>query len=148
MKANAVIRTYIGQSVLLTLVAGAVGGYLYATYSPEASLAGYLTIPLFFFVMGTVAMGVTEWSRQRRPRQMPQIYLLTRGAKMVLAVVMLAIYCFCRTSEARGYLIAFIAFYLLFLVYESWFFSTYERNRKKQKAQSAPAAPVAPTGEQ
>ena len=131
MSISVVIRTYLWQSVLLTLAAGGVGGYLYSIYFPEASLGGFLSIPLFFLLAGVVAMTVTELCRQRKPRQLPLVYLLTRGVKMVLAVVMLAIYCFSRPEEARGYLIAFIAFYLLYLIYESWFFSAYERGRKK-----------------
>ena len=43
------------------------------------------------------------------------------------------IYCLAVREEAKAFLLSFISFYLLYLIYESWFFFSFEVNLKRKK---------------
>ena len=42
-------------------------------------------------------------------------------------------YCVAVRQEAKLFLLTFIANYLIYLIYDSWFFFTFEANRKLKK---------------
>ena len=43
------------------------------------------------------------------------------------------IYCLAVREEAKAFLLTFISFYLLYLIYETWFFFSFEVNLKRKK---------------
>lgn len=43
------------------------------------------------------------------------------------------VYCVAVREEAKEFLLTFIANYLIYLTYDSWFFFTFEMNRKLKK---------------
>ena len=43
------------------------------------------------------------------------------------------IYCLAVREEARAFLLTFILFYLIYLVFETWFFFSFELNQKRKK---------------
>ena len=51
----------------------------------------------------------------------------------VLALILLLIYCLAVREEAKAFLLTFISFYLLYLIYETWFFFSFEVNLKRKK---------------
>lgn len=109
-------RNYLLHTALLTVLIGIVGGWAYFSINPHHYFGGYPLIPLFFFVFGVFMINMTESCRHRMPGRMLQIYLLMRVMR-----------------EARAFLLTFIANYLIYLIYDSWFFFTFEANRKLKK---------------
>ena len=65
---------------------------------------------------------------------MLQIYLLLKVMRMLFAIIVMAIYCVAVREEIRAFLLTFIANYLIYLIYDSWFFFTFEMNRKAKKS--------------
>ena len=53
--------------------------------------------------------------------------------KMILSLILLLIYCLAVREEAKAFLLTFISFYLLYLIYETWFFFSFEVNLKRKK---------------
>lgn len=48
-------------------------------------------------------------------------------------MIVMLVYCVAVREEARAFLLTFIANYLIYLIYDSWFFFTFEANRKLKK---------------
>lgn len=48
-------------------------------------------------------------------------------------MIVMLVYCVAVREEAMTFLLTFIANYLIYLIYDSWFFFTFEVNRKLKK---------------
>lgn len=126
-------RNYLLQLSLLALLVGAAGGWAYFSAFPEHYFGGYPLIPLFFFLLGVFTISMTEMCRQRMPQKMLQVYLLVRVVRMLLAIMVMLVYGVAVRHEAKAFLLTFIANYLIYLIYDSWFFFALERDQKKDK---------------
>ena len=67
------------------------------------------------------------------PGRMLQIYLLMRVMRMLASTIVMLVYCVAVREEAKEFLLTFIVNYLIYLIYDSWFFFTLEANRKLKK---------------
>lgn len=126
-------RNYLFQTTLLTILVGGIGGWAYYSVNPHHYFSGYPLIPLFFYVFGVFMINMTETCRHRMPGRMLQIYLLMRVMRMLASIIVMLIYCVIVRQESRGFLLTFIVNYLIYLIYDSWFFFTFEANRKMKK---------------
>ena len=126
-------RNYLFQTTLLTILVGGIGGWAYYSVNPHHYFGGYPLIPLFFYVFGIFMINMTETCRHRMPGRMLQIYLLMRVMRMLASIIVMLIYCVIVRQESRGFLLTFIVNYLIYLIYDSWFFFTFEANRKMKK---------------
>ena len=71
--------------------------------------------------------------RQHAPQKLSLLYLAMKMIKMILSLILLLIYCLAVREEAKAFLLTFISFYLLYLIYETWFFFSFEVNLKRKK---------------
>lgn len=126
-------RNYLFFSALLTILVGGVGGWAYFEAFPHHYFGGYPLIPIFFFVFGVFMVNMTENCRQRMPRRMLQIYMLMRVMRMLASFILMVVYCVAVREEAKEFLLTFIANYLIYLIFDSWFYFTFEANRKLKK---------------
>ena len=78
-------------------------------------------------------INMIESCRYRMPGRMLQIYLLMRVMRMLASIIVMLVYCVAVREEAKEFLLTFIANYLIYLTYDSWFFFTFEMNRKLKK---------------
>ena len=115
-------RNYLWQVALLTVLVGGIGGWVYYSVFPHHYFGGYPLIPAFFLVFGVFM-----------PGRMLQIYLLMRVMRMLASIIVMLVYCVAVREEAKEFLLTFIANYLIYLTYDSWFFFTFEMNRKLKK---------------
>lgn len=67
------------------------------------------------------------------PKHMLQIYLLMRVMRMLISMIVMVVYCVAVREEAKEFLLTFIANYLIYLIYDSWFYFTFEAGRKFKK---------------
>ena len=126
-------RNYLLQTTLLTVLVGGIGGWAYYSVNPHHYFGGYPLIPLFFYIFGIFMISMTENCRHHIPGRMLQIYLLMRVMRMLVSMIVMLIYCVIVREESKGFLLTFIANYLIYLIYDSWFFFTFEANRKMKK---------------
>lgn len=126
-------RNYLLQTTLLTVLVGGIGGWAYYSVNPHHYFGGYPLIPLFFYIFGIFMISMTENCRNHIPGRMLQIYLLMRVMRMLASIIVMLIYCIIVREESKGFLLTFIANYLIYLIYDSWFFFTFEANRKMKK---------------
>lgn len=126
-------RNYLLFTALLTILVGGLGGWAYYSAFPHHYFSGYPLIPLFFYVFGVFMVSMTETCRQRMPRRMLQIYMLMRVMRMLASFIVMVVYCVAVREEAKEFLLTFIANYLIYLIYDSWFYFTFEANRKLKR---------------
>ena len=126
-------RNYLWQVALLTVLVGGIGGWVYYSVFPHHYFGGYPLIPAFFLVFGVFMINMVESCRYRMPGRMLQIYLLMRVMRMLASIIVMLVYCVAVREEAKEFLLTFIANYLIYLTYDSWFFFTFEMNRKLKK---------------
>ncbi len=126
-------RNYLWQITLLTFLLGGVGGCIYFYNFPHHYFGGYPLIPLFFFVFGIFEINMVEVCRKHSPQRLLQIYMLMRVMRMLFSILLMAVYCIVVREEAKAFLLTFVGNYLVYLIYDSWFFFTFEKNRKMKK---------------
>ena len=123
-------RNYLSLLALFTLLVGVAGGLVYFHFFPHHYFGGYPLIPAFFFVLGVCTIQMTEMCRRHAPARMMWMYLVVRLLRMLAAFMMMLGYCLVVRHEIRAFLMAFIANYLIYLTFDSWFYFTFEINRK------------------
>lgn len=126
-------RNYLIQTAILTFLVGIVGGWIYFNANPHHYFNGYPLIPSYFFLFGWLIINIVEWSRKKMPGKLLQIYMLIRVMRMLASFILIVLYCVIAREEAQAFLLTFIANYLIYLTYDSWFFYTFEVNKKSQK---------------
>lgn len=126
-------RNYLLQSLLLTLLLGGIGGVFYYSINPEHYFGGYPIIPLFFWTGGVFTIQMVEMCRRHSPKHLLQIYLLIRMLRMLLAIIVMGVYCVAVRQEVRAFVMTFIINYFIYLIHDSWFFFQFEMNRKSKK---------------
>lgn len=129
-----IIRKYIFYTAILTMLVGGAGGAAYYWALPHLYFDGYPFIALFFFLFGALTINITEaCRRQFSPGRMVLVYLLARIAKMLVSIVAIAVYCMMARDEMKEILFTFIVNYLIYLVYDSWFYYVFEAKQEAEK---------------
>ena len=113
-------RLFITWHTLLMLVAGWTIGPAIATWWPEHYF-GWFTISMF------------EACRRFAPKKIQLVYLGTKAIKMFFSLIVLLIYSVKVDEKKVEFFLVFFGFYILTLVFESWFFYRYEHGNKKVK---------------
>lgn len=127
-------RKYIFYTAILTILVGGAGAVAYHWALPRLYFGGYPLIALFFFIFGVLTIYITEGCRRQfPPGRMVLIYLLARIAKMLVSVIAVAVYCIMARHEMKEILFAFIVNYLVYLIYDSWFYYTFEAKQETEK---------------
>ena len=123
-------RNFLYQITLLTLIAGWVGAGILHYLLPGHYFGGYPFIPVYFFLFGLFEISMFDACRKHAPQKMLLLYM---AMKMLLSVILLVVYCFAVREEAKLFLLTFILYYIVYLIYETWFFFTYEVGKKQKK---------------
>ena len=130
---NVEIRKYLIGTGLLTLLTGGIGMWIFHTIRPSLFLSDYIWMPVYFFVFGALQMaGVTSRGRVDNMKRLVQAYLLARIAKLFVSVLAIVIFCLAVRTEVTVVVAAFVINYLIYLMYDSWFFSRLGKSRKKE----------------
>ena len=126
---------YLTQTGMGILLAGGLGGWAYFTYFPHHYFSAYPVIPAYFLLLAVLTSGIVDWGRKNLKKNLLQVYLLVRVVRMVLSFAAMILTGVIVREEAKSILLTFIAYYLIYLIYDSWFFYTYEGNKKRQKTE-------------
>ena len=130
---NVEIRKYLIGIGLLTLLTGGIGMWIFHTIRPSLFLSDYIWMPVYFFVFDALLMaGVTSRGRVDNMKRLVQAYLLARIAKLFVSVLAIVIFCLAVRTEVTVVVAAFVINYLIYLMYDSWFFSRLGKSRKKE----------------
>lgn len=123
-------KLFITWYTLLMLVAGWTIGPAIATWLTEHYFEWYPFIPVFFYIFGWFTISMFEACHRYAPQKMQLVYLSTKGIKMFFSLIILLIYAVKVEEKKVEFFLTFFAFYIISLVFESWFFFRYEREHK------------------
>lgn len=126
-------RKFIVFSTLFTIVCGIMGAVILHWAIPGHYFGGYPFIPIYFYVFSLFSIYMFDACRKHAPQKMLLLYLAIKMIKMILSLILLLIYCVAVQEEAKVFLLTFISYYLLYLIYETWFFFIFEVNLKRKK---------------
>ena len=71
---------------------------------------------------GFFEISMFDACRKHAPQKMLLLYMAMKVMKMLLSVILLVVYCFAVREEAKLFLLTFILYYIVYLIYETWFF--------------------------
>ena len=103
---------------------------LYITWFTVLMLVAgwYPFIPVCFYLVGWFTIYMFEACRRYAPQKMQLVYLGTKAIKMLFSLMLLLIYALKIEEKKVEFFLTFFGFYLITLVFDSWFFFRYERN--------------------
>ena len=126
-------KLFITWYTLLMLVTGWTIGPAIALWIPEHYFEWYPFIPVFFYIFGWFTIYMFEACRRYAPKKIQLVYLGTKSIKMLFSLMVLLIYAIKVEVKKVEFFLTFFVFYIISLVFESWFFFRYEREQKGNK---------------
>jgi len=126
-------KLFITWYTLLMLVTGWTIGPAIALWIPEHYFEWYPFIPVFFYIFGWFTIYMFEACRRYAPKKIQLVYLGTKSIKMLFSLMVLLIYAIKVEEKRVEFFLTFFVFYIISLVFESWFFFRFEREQKGNK---------------
>jgi uncharacterized membrane protein YqjE len=83
--------------------------------------------------MGLFGVWVYNWSLQNAPAKTAFIYLAVRVITIIVSVLGALIYCIFDRKEAVVFLLTFAIIYVMYLIFETWFYYTFEFSQKHKR---------------
>lgn len=126
-------KLFITWYTLLMLMTGWTIGPAIALWIPEHYFEWYPFIPVFFYIFGWFTIYMFEACRRYAPKKIQLVYIGTKSIKMLFSLMILLIYAIKIEEKKVEFFLTFFVFYIISLVFESWFFFRYEREQKENK---------------
>ncbi|WP_321331212.1 hypothetical protein [uncultured Bacteroides sp.] len=118
---------------LVTILTSLVFAFVFLFLLPEHYFDWCPFIPAYFVTLGVISIYVFDITRRRAPKILIQVYLTVKTVKFLLSIVVLLIYGMVVKIDIVEFLLTFMVFYLIYLIFETWFFFLYELNRKRKR---------------
>ncbi|NDV82700.1 hypothetical protein [Bacteroides sp. 51] len=132
MKKSIQKRNYLIILTALTLVAG-IGGALILQYAlPQYYFSSYPFIPIYFYVFGFIFIYLFERVRRNIQNKTLLLYASLRMMKLMVSIIILVIAGYVVPDQIKEFLFTFIAFYLIYLIFETLFFFNFETKESKR----------------
>ena len=124
-------RKFILLLTLFVVVIGFGSWLVLIHFFPQLAFFDYLLIPLFFFIVGVVSIYILTGLKIDKPNKLLNTFMLIRGIKMFLALVLTTIYWLVDRAEIKSFAIMMVVFYLCYLFLETYIYIKLETwNRK------------------
>ena len=109
---------YISLMTAAIVVVAVVMEFVLDRFFPSVTSAGYLFVPLFYWLFYTVS--AIFLFRKENPVQLLKVYMVTKGVKLLLTLFVLLVVSFTMRSEGLAIIVNFIAYSTLLLLPESY----------------------------
>ena len=109
---------YISLMTAAIVVVAVVMEFVLDRFFPSVTSAGYLFVPLFYWLFYTVSAIFLFW--KENPVQLLKVYMVTKGVKLLLTLFVLLVVSFTMRSEGLAIIVNFIAYSTLLLLPESY----------------------------
>lgn len=109
---------YISLMTAAIVAVAVVMEFVLDRFFPSVTSAGYLFVPLFYWLFYTVS--AIFLFRKENPVQLLKVYMVTKGVKLLLTLFVLLVVSFTMRSEGLAIIVNFIAYSTLLLLPESY----------------------------
>ena len=124
-------RKFIFLLTLFVVVIGFGSWLISIHFFPQLAFFDYPLVPLFFFIVGVVSIYILTGLKIDKPNKLLNTFMLIRGIKMFLALVLTTIYWLLDRAEIKSFAIMMVVFYLCYLFLETYIYIKLETwNRK------------------
>lgn len=128
------LRTKIVVLFTLLMFVSAWGfWWLQTVLIPTGAIDAYPFIPLVFYFSGIVLVQTLYRLDKTNPRKLVNVYMLLKLLKMVIAGIMALIYLLVLHTPLKPFIIVFAAFYMLYILFETYVFYSFEKQIKKER---------------
>ena len=128
------LRTKIVVLFTLLMFVSAWGfWWLQTALMPAGVIEAYPFIPLVFYFSGIVLVQTLYRLDKTNPRKLVNVYMLLKLLKMVIAGIMALIYLLVLHTPLKPFIIVFAAFYMLYILFETYVFYSFEKQIKKER---------------
>lgn len=124
---------YLTALLLFTVLTSVVGVLIFHFLLPTHYFSWFPLIPIYFAVLGVFSNYMSDVCRKYAPQRLPLFYLALKMIRIILSMIVLLVYCVVVNVSVRNFLVTFMIFYLVNLMFETWFFFAFERNRKRKR---------------
>ena len=126
-------KKFIRNLTILTLGITALVVLVFQLFFPERYFVCFPFIPLYFYLFGLCYINVFMLVYRHDGSKLVPLFLLCRGIKMVLSILVLIISGALARQHLLAIAIAFAVYYLISLVFETRFFFRLELKLKYHK---------------
>ena len=105
--------------------------YLITEALPQYSFSAFTSIPVFFFLLGLGLIYTLTGINNTDGKKLVNKYMLMRVIKVLSSLAFLLVYWLINKREIKNLAVAFIVFYMIFLIFETWVYLQLEKNMKK-----------------
>ena len=105
--------------------------YLITEALPQYSFSAFTSIPVFFFLLGLGLIYTLTGINNTDGKKLVNKYMLMRVIKVLLSLAFLLVYWLINKREIKNFAVAFIVFYMIFLIFETWVYLQVEKKMKK-----------------
>ena len=105
--------------------------YLITEALPQYSFSAFTSIPVFFFLLGLGLIYTLTAINNTDGKKLVNKYMLMRVIKVLSSLAFLLVYWLINKREIKNFAVAFIVFYMIFLIFETWVYLQVEKNMKK-----------------
>jgi len=100
---------------------------------PDSYFQAFPIIPVFFWLVG-IGMAVSlEMTRTEKPDAVTMTYMVARGIKLLLTAIFIGFYAWFVHTDLKQFGLTTLAFYMIYLVLETYVFYLYEKRRNKRR---------------
>ncbi len=123
-------RKFLINQTIFTAIVGGLGALILKYWLPEDYFNGFIFVLVYYYLFGLFNIHMFEICRRNAPQKLVLVYLALKVMKIIVSVAVMLIYCMIVRDNIHGFLLVFIAYYLLYLIFETWFFFLFEIGKK------------------
>jgi hypothetical protein len=111
---------FFGIIILFSIVAGAATIFVLNRYSfpQKPSFNNIIGLLVFFIFTTSLVYTMVSISTTKKPQKMVTYFMGATSLKLFLSLLLLAIYAMTHPATAKGFIVVFFIYYLLFTAFE------------------------------
>ena len=113
--------------------AGVLGWLLLKLLFPQYYFLAYPSIPVFYYVLGLVAVVTLEHSKKTSDISLINRYMLMRVIKMACTVIFVMCSLFFMKEKRTYFVLTVVLFYFIYLIMETYMFFRYEKRHRDKE---------------
>ncbi|MDP4277822.1 MAG: hypothetical protein Q8914_09345 [Bacteroidota bacterium] len=100
---------------------------------PESYFNMFPVIPVYFWLVGLGMALCLEFTRAEKPDAIALAYMVARGVKLLVTAIFIGGYAWLIHTDFKEFGLTTLAFYMIYLVLETYTFFLYEKRLKKRR---------------
>lgn len=136
MYVSIVRNRFIIAHTFFTVLLGIGGAAFFQAFHPHLYFRAYPVIPVFFYLFGLGYIALFEFVYKHAPDKLVAMYLLVKFMKLLFGIILVVAYGLMSSRGLIPFVSVFVAYYIIYLVFETHFFFYLEVKLHKKKKEA------------